>query len=231
MLICSIPAGVYPIGFGSQTVTLDAFAIGQTAVTNIEFLAFMAGDGYSNAAYWTEMGWRWQQHKQMREPAFWRDPRFNRPDQPVVGVCWYEAAAFARWKGDGWRLPSEVEWEAAARGVEGHGLPDAHLVNAASGGTWAAAHRGSESWCGALNLCGNVWEWTLSRWGRSWQTMDYAYPYDANDGREEIEGSHARVMRGGSWFDVLSEAHPANRGRFLPGSRASNIGFRLAKSV
>lgn len=87
----------------------------------------------------------------------------------------------------------------------------------------------NRSWCGAEDLCGNVWEWTSSRWGRNWQTLDYRYPYHAGDGREDPTGSHARVIRGGSWFDLLREAHPANRGRYLPGSRGSNIGFRLAR--
>lgn len=87
------------------------------------------------------------------------------------------------------------------------------------------------SWCGASDLCGNVWEWCSTRWGRNWQTLEYEYPYKEGDGREFLDGSQARVMRGGSWFDPLTEVNPANRGRYLPGSRGSNIGFRLARSA
>ncbi|MDX1991811.1 MAG: SUMF1/EgtB/PvdO family nonheme iron enzyme, partial [bacterium] len=173
--------------------------------------------------------------QQKNEPAFWRDPRFNQPDQPVVGVCWYEAMAFARWLREqtkrAWRLPTEVEWEAAARGA-GNTAPliDLSRLNSAElglGHPWAVQH-GAVSWCGAVNLLGNVWEWTSSRWGRNWQTMDYGYPYSLADDRESPDDSHARVMRGGSWFDAATEAQPTTRARYLPGSRASNIGFRLA---
>lgn len=242
--ICEVSAGHYPIGDGSMwasrpphTVELAAFAIGQTVITNEQFLAFIAADGYTTARYWTEMGWRWQKSKGERAPGFLRDRNFNQPDQPVVGVCWYEADAFARWLAEAtglpWRLPSEAEWEAAARGTEGD-APTPRIYNTAERGLghpWPVTTRTNVSWCGALDLCGNVWEWCTSRWGRNWQTLEYRYPYNPHDGRENLSGSFARIMRGGSWFDPLPESNPANRGRYLPGSRGSNIGFRLARSL
>jgi formylglycine-generating enzyme required for sulfatase activity len=199
--VCEIPAGSYPMGDNSMTISrpahtvqLPAFVIAETVVTNAH-------------------------------------------DQPVVGVCWYEAVAFARWlareSGEKWRLPSEAEWEAAARGAEDE-APRPRLYNTVEmrmGQPWPVTTESNISWCGARDLCGNVWEWCNTRWGRNWQTLDYPYPYHAGDGREDLEGSHARVMRGGSWFDPLPEANPANRARYLPGSRGSNIGFRLARSV
>jgi formylglycine-generating enzyme required for sulfatase activity len=249
--VCEIPAGRYPIGDETlpqsrpaHTIELTTFAISQTAVTNEQFARFIAADGYLNTLFWSEMGWRWQQHKQARQPAFWDDPTFNDPAQPVVSVCWYEADAFARWLALEtmlpWRLPTEAEWEAAARGSEGHewpgdAPPDPTRYNTAERGVGrtrpSALEVSNVSWCEAYDLSGNVWEWCSSRWGRNWQSLDYPYPYDPNDGREDLTGSHARVMRGGSWFDPLSEARPANRGRYLPGSRGSNIGFRLAYSL
>ena len=246
-LLCPISAGEYPIGADAlphsrpaHQVTLTAFTIGVSAVTNAQFAEFIDAGGYSNTLFWTQMGWRWQGFKQETQPAFWNDERFNKPSQPVVGVCWYEAAAFARWMAletrDTWRLPTEVEWEAAARGTEqapviNQRKVDATVINSVERGVaqpWDAQGVGNQVACGAWNMLGNVWEWTSSRWGRNWQTLEYTYPYDASDGREDLSGSHARVMRGGSYFDVFSEANPVNRGRFLPGGRASNIGFRLA---
>ncbi len=248
--VCEIAAGVYPVGDDAMPysrpahlVELDAFAVGLTAVTNEQFIAFVAAGGYDNDAYWSEMGWRWQQHKQVNAPAFWGDRSFNHPAQPVVGVCWYEALAFANWLAaqtdTPWRLPTEVEWEAAARGPTGHQwpvgrAPDINLTNSAERGIghpWEALDVGNVSWSGAHDLCGNVWEWCSSRWGRNWQTLDYPYPYDPADGREDLSDSYARVMRGGSWYDPLDESNPAWRGRYLPGSRASNVGFRLARSL
>lgn len=242
---CSVAAGRYPLGSDTgpqaahpaHTVRLAAFAIGCTAVTNAHFALFIEAGGYADARWWADIGWRWRESRHAVVPGFWDDPAFNDPAQPAVGVSWYEADAFARWlahvTGQPWRLPTEAEWEAAARGSGTYTSPDRALVNCAERGlgrAWPAA-RGAESWCGALNLLGNVWEWCSTRWGRNWQTLDYAYPYNAADGREEPGGSHARVMRGGSWFDPASEARPFSRGRYLPGSRGSNIGFRLAHSL
>lgn len=227
-----------PASHPAHSIHLEAFHLCRVAVTNLHFAPFVQNGGYEDESLWTEMGWRWQSGKRERAPAFWAEPRFKFPDQPVVGVCWYEAQAFAVWlarrSGIPWRLPSEAEWEAAARGPTDLPLPEHVYINSTEHGfgrpvpvTW----QGNTAWCGALNLLGNVWEWTATRWGRSWQTLDYPYPYDPLDGREDLDGSHARVMRGGSWFDLITDSHPAARARYLPGSRGSNIGFRLAYSA
>ena len=242
--ICEVPAGTYLIGdklIGysrpEHELTLRPFAIGLTTVTNAQFAPFMAAGGYGTEAYWGEMGWQWLHGKRETEPGFWRDPLFNQPDQPVVGVSWYEVDAYTRWLAEAtgiyWRLPSEVEWEAAARGPEAS-APRPREYNTAERGlgrAWAVTDGVSVSWCGALDLCGNVWEWCSTRWGHNFQSRDYLYPYNRDDGREYLTGSYARVIRGGSWFDPLPEANPAGRSRYLPGSRASNIGFRLARSL
>ena len=242
--VCEVPAGEYPMGSTAigysrppHTVEVAAFAIAQTTVTNAQFAPFIEAGGYTAERYWTDMGWRWQQGKEEREPGFWHDEPFNQPDQPVVGVTWYEAVAYARWlselTGQGWRLPSEAEWEAAARGQDDE-PPRPRNYNTSEhkrGQAWAVTEWGNKSWCGALDMIGNVWEWCNTRWGRNYQVMDYRYPYRADDSREEIDGSHARLIRGGSWFDPINAADPANRARYLPGSRASNIGFRLARNI
>ena len=242
--ICEIPAAEYPVGDDSMAasrpahnVNLAAYAIGRTAVTNLQYSYFIQAGGYADESVWSESGWRWQEPKEDRAPAFWDDSLFNAPNQPVVGVSWYEADAYTRWlareTGLPWRLPTEVEWEAAARGPNAE-APKPRLYNTAERGVghpWAVTSETNISWCGALDMCGNVWEWCSSRWGRNWQTMDYRYPYEYGNNREGLQGSFARIMRGGSWFDPLPEANPANRGRYLPGSRGSNIGFRLARSI
>ena len=243
--VCRVPAGTYPIGHESNAhsrpahpLTLAAFAIGEYAVTNTQSAQFIANGGYQDEALWGEHGWRWQKNKQVAAPGFWHDPNFNHAWQPVVGVCWYEAMAFARWlarkTGYPWRLPTEVEWEAAARGTDANIALDPQQINSAEHGpgrAWDVIAGAGVSWCGARDMLGNVWEWTSSRWGHNWQSLDYAYPYDSSDGREDLAGGHARVMRGGSWFDPLPAAHPAHRARYLPGSRGSNIGFRLAHDL
>lgn len=235
----TIPAANYPIGNDSfalsrpvHTLHIETFAIMQGTVTNQQFADFVSAGGYRKEDTWSEMGLRWRKSKKTLVPAFWTDSNFNAPEQPLVGISWYEALAFANWQaidtGQKWRLPSEVEWEVSAN-FEGEG--QIHSADSGLQKTIPAIDRGYQSSHGAWNLQGNVWEWCSTRWGRNWQSLDYSYPYSADDGREDLSGSHARVMRGGSWFDPVQEAHPAKRARYLPGSRASNIGFRLIYSI
>jgi formylglycine-generating enzyme required for sulfatase activity len=162
----------------------------------------------------------------------------------VVGVSWYEAVAFCNWVGERdsarYRLPTEAEWEYAARGVNNaRNFPwgekfergRANTAEAGFGGTTPIAHfPAGVSPFGVWDMAGNVFEWTLSKWGNNWQELQYAYPYRPDDGRQELEGSGARVMRGGSWFNPYQEALCAHRARYLAGSRASNIGFRVVKA-
>jgi formylglycine-generating enzyme required for sulfatase activity len=240
-----IPAGKYGIGDALlresvpvHEVTLAAFALMRGTVTNAQFAVFIADGGYAKAALWSDYGWRWRSSKSITQPAFWDVPQFNQPMQPIVGISWYEALAFAMWfmqlTGIAWRLPSEAEWEAAARpDLNTFLLPEKTSINSAEqglGNAWDAVGQGNQAACGAFNLLGNVWEWCSTRWGRNWQTLEYPYPWQADE-REDLTGSHARVMRGGSWFDPITAAQPAFRARYLPGSRGSNIGFRLVHAL
>ncbi|MFW5691753.1 MAG: formylglycine-generating enzyme family protein [Chloroflexota bacterium] len=245
ILVCHVPGGEYHIGHNAlqasrpaHTVTLAPFYIAAETVTNALFAGFVVDGGYRERAYWTDIGWRWLESKAVEIPAFWHEAAFNHPLQPVVGIGWYEGLAFCNWlahrTGIAWRLPTEAEWEAAARDPQ---QPETYLqperVNSAErqlGRPWAAIGIGQQTWCGAHEMAGNVWEWTASRWGRNWQTLEYPYPYKPDDGREDLSGSFARVMRGGSWFDPATAAFPFHRARYLPGSRGSNIGVRLAHS-
>jgi iron(II)-dependent oxidoreductase len=232
--LISMPAAVYQLGSDKlvhsrpvHRVQLEAFELMAQAVSNADYAQFLQAGAYEQERFWSAFGWRWRTNKGNPIPAFWGDARFDGSQQPVVGVAWYEALAYARWyaaeTGENWRLPTEAQWEAAAQ-AEGQGIINTLANNA---GRPLAVNEGYQSLHGAWYLLGNVWEWCSTRWGRNWQSLDYPYPYRADDGRENLEGSAARVMRGGSWFDAPSEAHASQRARYLPGSRGSNIGFRL----
>jgi len=176
-------------------------------------------------------------------PEFWRDPVANHPTRPVVGVSWYEARAYAAWlaaqTGHPFRLPTEAEWEVAARGAEGRRYAfgdeyrplacngvDAHIRRATPVGIFPDGDTPE----GVSDLTGNVWEWTSSGWGPKADAPAFAYPYRPDDGREDAAAPAdvLRVTRGGSWLNGPDLLRAAYRYPFHPAHRHELYGFRLA---
>jgi formylglycine-generating enzyme required for sulfatase activity len=224
MRLCAIPAGEFWMGSDPpegadnerprRRASTGAYEIGLVPVTNSQFVQFVQ-NGYRERAAWSEEGWAWRERNAIERPRFWDDEAWRAylgPDQPVVGVCWYEADAFARFIG--MRLPSETEWERAARGDDGRRFP--------WGDEWdpaRAAHRGglrqtlpvgifpaNESPWGLLDCAGNVWEWCA----------DWYAP-------------GLRSARGGAWNAHPPQLRCASRNAWPPDARFSNLGFRLAR--
>ncbi len=173
--------------------------------------------------------------KSRRQPAYWDDAKYNNPSQPVVGVTWFEARAYCAWltiaSGRGYRLSSEAEWEAAARGPDGRIYPwegdwDLNKANTVEGrvlkpspvGAYAAA--GGVGPFGGEEQAGNVWEWSSS--------LYLPYPYDPMRS-EQPEAEGERVVRGGSWGINRRNARCAFRDRLVPVVFffLNNVGFRV----
>jgi formylglycine-generating enzyme required for sulfatase activity len=205
-----------------HTVTLPEYWIGKTEVTNAQFRPFVESDGYTNQAYWTEEGWEWRRIIGIRQPEYWDDPRFNRDVQPVVGVSWYEAVAYVRWlsaqTGHAFHLPSEAEWEKAARGPDGVIYPwgDTWNANRLNSGKPFPSYKllpvgqypAGASPYGAMDMAGNVREWCATKWGKD-------YPYRVEDEWTEAYlagGSDVRrVLRGGAWWSDEKSVRGATR--------------------
>jgi formylglycine-generating enzyme required for sulfatase activity len=170
---------------------------------------------------------------------------------PVVKVKWHDALAYCRWlsnvTGKSYTLPSEAEWEKAARGPStgsggGRKYPwgndwDASRCNTSeskNGGTTPVGQyspRGDSPY-GLADMAGNVWEWTRSLWGKD--KLEFKYPYDPKDKRrEDLNASNdvGRVVRGGSWLDYAGVARCACRSRDVPVYFNTYIGFRLLSPV
>ena len=183
----------------------------------------------------------WQRRSGRTEPAMWQDPSFGarRPTRPVVGVTWYEAQAYCHWltgylrstgklgAGEIVTLPSEAEWEKAAHGADGRQWPwgnewDPTRANTLEGEvrttTPVGIYLDGESPCLALDMAGNVWEWTRS--------LYKPYPYRLGDGREDPNSEGSRCLRGGAWLDDAGLARSASRGDSTPGDAYYDVGFR-----
>lgn len=209
-----VAAGTFMRGNG-QTVTLDAFSIDLYEVTNAQYQRFLEAGGYATQDYWSAEGWRWIQEKERRQPSYWQDEQLHKPEQPVVGVTWYEADAYCRWAGK--VLPEELQWEKACRGTDGRTFPwgDAPLATASEtqspavdpAAYTAPAVVGSrpetQSPYGVHDLAGNVLEWTAT----------------SRDGQ-------GIVLMGGSGESVSPRVGCGVSHTLLPGISANFIGFR-----
>ncbi len=177
----------------------------------------------------------WYPKNQLKEPRYWQDLDFNNPSQPVVGVCWYEAMAYARWlaavSGQPFRLPAEPEWEWAARRGS-RAFPwgrrwDLERLNSLEGRvmrtTPVGAYPQDATPDGIHDLSGNVWEWTATRYA------DYPYRPDAH--LEDPDATGVRVTRGGGWTAHRRMVRCSFRGRYDPWGRLNNLGYRLARSL
>ena len=170
-----------------------------------------------------------------RQPGYWTDDNFNNPAQPVVGITWFEARAYCNWlsaqTGDAFRLPTEAEFEAAARGVAGRQYPYGDAFDVARSNTFERHIRRTTPVGiftnatpeGVYDLTGNAYTWTSSIYDEE----QFPYPYQADDGRENMRSNARRILRGGSWFFNRVFARSAYRSFYNPGSRDHYFGFRV----
>jgi iron(II)-dependent oxidoreductase len=221
------------------------FGIGRTPVTNATWLTFAEGGGYERREWWSDEGWAWKEQYDIWRPEHWTDDgrewRLNGigpldPDRPVAHVSWFEADAFCR--AHGVRLPTEAEWERAATWNQetgtkepwpwGDAQPTARHANLVESGRFGTSCVGTRpdgvAPCGALDMVGNVWEWTSSDFGG--YPGFRAYPY--SEYSEVFFGTEYKVLRGGSWASSSRVATPTFRNWDFPARRQIFSGLRIA---
>ncbi len=221
----STQAGWFERETPRHTVYLDAFYMDKYEVTNASYKKFIDATG-------------------QKAPGYWNDSKYNALDQPVVGVSWNNAKAYAEWAGK--RLPTEAEWEKAARGglvgrkfPWGDSDPDGIQCNFADKNTnsdWSdknmddsyhyTAPVGSfpPSGYGLYDIAGNVWEWCAD-----WYDENY-YTESTKRSPTGSDSGIFRVLRGGSWVSDPNSLRAAYRGYDAPADTGRLIGFRCGAS-
>ncbi len=252
MAWCEVAAGPFMMGsdkskdkqadddeLPQHTVSLPAFKIARYPVTNAQYAAFVGDGGYREKwrQCWTAAGWQWKGERAGPESY---GGGAGLPNHPVVGLRWYEAIAFCRWLTTRLRqagelgpdqilsLPSEAEWEKAARGTDGRVYPwgnepdpnRASYDETGLGVTSAVGcFPGGSSPYGVEEMSGNVWEWSRTKWQAN-------YERDQVDD-DDLEGDAGRVVRGGAFHEDRWDVRCASRG----GSSIENgliyLGFRV----
>ncbi len=217
-----VPAGCFQMGSREgereespvRRVCLNGFWIGQTEVTNAQYAACVEAGACTPPA----------------DRTYFDSPAHA--EHPVVFVSWDQAEDYARWRGG--RLPTEAQWEYAARGPEGHRYPwgsgdptcEKANLNACAQGTLpvgSGQRAEGASWVGALDMAGNVWEW-VDGW------YDDGYYVLLEDGALDPPGpgeGRLRVLRGGAWNTEPYQARAAFRSRHSPRFYAADRGFRI----
>ena len=217
-----ILAGTYTVGYKKgisdqrpeHEVEIDSFYLDIHEVTNAQYGVFLDSTGY-------------------RQPLFWDDSTLNEPHQPVTGVSWYDAVAYCEWAGK--RLPTEAEWEIAARGgLTGEEYPwngrasedkaNYRYDETMTDGGVREVGQYPPNGYGLYDMAGNVWEWTADYYSPS----IYADSTRWTNPRGPGKGT-AKALRGGSWNYTKEFITVHCRNRLEPSARMNFIGFRCAK--
>jgi ribose transport system permease protein len=221
-IMTEVPTG--PFIMGSDTgaedeapaheVDLPAFEIDVFEVTNADFAKFVEATGYQTDA-----------EKEGRTRN-WRSVAEGKDNHPVVFVSWNDAVAYCQWLGK--RLPTEAEWEKAARGTEGRIYPwgndyDPAKANVKDTGLRGTAVVGSfgagASPYGVEDMAGNVWEWTA----------DWYEAYPGSDSQSDYFGQRFKVLRGGGWFETADAVRTTVRNANSETAASDDVGFRCAR--
>jgi formylglycine-generating enzyme required for sulfatase activity len=229
-----VPSGSFLSGDPPRAVRLTAYAIDRYPVTVVAFARFIDAGGYANDCYWSDPGWQWRTAIGVEKPRFWGEPEWAEylvPNHPVVGVSFYEAEAYAAFVGA--RLPTEHEWEKAARGTDARKYPWGDEWQDEACGSRGVGPRSTvpigvfpkgASPFGVRDMVGCIWQWCsdpFRGWGAPGDEID-------RDDAAALASPLRRTTCGGAWNTLKWSVTCSSRNGFPAGARFSNLGFRCA---
>ncbi|MBP7961046.1 MAG: SUMF1/EgtB/PvdO family nonheme iron enzyme [Caldilineaceae bacterium] len=211
------------------------YGISRYPITVVQYAVFAQAKGYEQRKYWNEAGWSWRIKNNITGPEIY-DGVFQTSNHPQVGVSWFEAVAFCNWLSEQLDqkvcLPTEAEWERAARHTDGREYPwgnkwdqercnntDLHIGFRTAVGIFPTG----DAQCGAADMSGNVWEWCSTKWRDNYQ--GYEEKVD-----NTLDGDGLRILRGGSFAITIGGVRCADRLGDNPDLRDWVSGFRVVSS-
>ncbi len=255
-----IPPGEFVMGSDQESETprhrvrVRAFDLATTEVTVRQFRAFTEATGYRTDAEkegdtWTcrwsaddNVPWRSRGFWNTQAGANWRNPGFTQSDEhPVVAISWQDAVEFSKWlsreSGQEFRLPTEAEWEYAARAGNQAEQPAElaaegwYKVNS-GGHTHPVGQKKPNAW-GLYDMLGNAWEWVADIWSKDYTgaPADGTARMDVGTAMGPFKAGEVRLLRGGAWCLESATARFASRPPFGLHQRCNNSGFRVARTV
>lgn len=217
---------VNPFGSPGETVSVDTFYLDKHLVTYEQYNQFIEAGGYVEHRYWSPEGIAFLNAYEFTVPSTYHEEYLNKSDQPVTGVSWYEAEAYANWRGV--RLPTAAEWTLACQGNNKQRFPWGNVFDfeAVDYRTRLAPYPiGSRpknvSPFGIFDLVGNVWQWCEDA-------------YEAEDFRRSVSPTGTRpgpqkILRGGGWMSLRKHFESDHLYYDKPDQRLATYGFRCAK--
>lgn len=221
-----------------KVIHLSPFMIDKFPVTNLEFAEFVNAEGYSQPKFWFEAGYRFIKQYKIQQPLYWNDSSFNGSNQPVTGISWWEAMAFAKFLGK--ELPTEAQWEYAAglgknKYPWGQAKPNSTYANFAPGCEPVELNRRTENVdffpkgvaaSGCWDMAGNVGEWCLDNY-----SSNYSWDKASVDPVYKTHESDQHIVRGGSGLHDEDCLRCSSRDYYPPNMRDNIVGMRCVRRL
>jgi len=223
----------------AREVFLSAYYIDKYPVTNAQYQIFIEDGGYERAELWSKLAWEFIAERKFKHPLYWLDDHWNAPDHPVTGISWWEALAYAHYAGK--TLPTEAQWECAARGRDGRRFPWGDEDPTASRANYAedcdpselrrrstivTAFPGGASPWGCMDMAGNIGEWCMDN-----ASNDYSWDITSRNPRYWVGEQADHIVRGGSGLHNEDYLRCSSRDYYPPTLRDNIVGLRCVINI